>query len=150
MTAYRSISKGSSLLIISILFLGLGIWSLWFDMLVIFKVLSLIFTLLISGVLAYTFVYYARLSREVIVIDDNVLIINKKNSNLELKLDDIKEVVFNFNVPYFALTFAFTVITQSGHTYSFGFYLSKQVGFYKFMKKTLEEKNIAISRSLYL
>lgn len=150
MIAYKSKMNTFILLVFSLLFLGLGIWSLWFDMLMIYKVLSLIFTCLISAVLFYTFIYYIRSPKKAFVINDGKITIYKKETNEIYELKDIKEVSFNFNVPYWCITFTFSIIMNNGEEILIGCFISKQVKVYKMIKQILIENNIKITRDYHL
>ena len=150
MIAYKSKMNTFVLLIFSILFLALGIWSIWFEMLMIYKVLSLIFTCFISTVLFYSFIYYIRSPKEVFAIYDGKLIIYKNNTNVTYDLLDIKEVSFNFNVPYWCLAFTFSIIKYNDEEILLGLFISKKVKVYKMMKQILIDNNIKITRAYYL
>lgn len=149
MIAYKSKTNMLILLVFSALFLGLGVCSIWFDILVIFKVLSLIFTSSLSAILFYTFIYYKHSPKEVFVIDDGKLIIYNKKSYEAYELKDIKEVSFNYNVPYWSIAFAFSIIKTNGEKISIGCFINRQVKVYQTMKKILIENNINITRSYH-
>ena len=150
MIAYKSKLNIFFLLIFSILFLGLGISSIWLDVLVVYKVLSIIFTLLVSVVLFYTFVYYIRSPKEAFTINNGEITIFKTKSKVKFQLEDIKEISFNFNVPYLAITFTFSIIMNSGEKILISSFVGKQIKVYRLMKKILTENNIKITREFYI
>ena len=126
MIAYKSKLNIFFLLIFSILFLGLGIWSIWFDMLVIYKVLFIIFSLFVSAVLFYTFIFYIGSPSEVIVIANGEMTIFNTKSKVTYYLNDIKEVSL------------------------IGLFINKQIKTYKKMKEILLENDIKITRTFHL
>lgn len=150
MIAYKSKLNIFFLLIFSILFLGLGIWSIWFDMLVIYKVLFIIFSLFVSVVLFYTFIFYIGSPNEVIVIANGEMTIFNTKSKVTYYLNDIKEVSFNFNVPYLAIAFTFSIIKNNGEVSLIGLFINKQIKTYKKMKEILLENDIKITRTFHL
>lgn len=150
MIAYKSKLSIFFLLIFSFLFLGLGISSIWLDILVVYKVLAIIFTLFVSVVLFYAFIYYMRSPKEAFVISNGEITIFKTKSKVTYQLEDIKEVSFNFNVPYLAITFTFSIILNSGEKILIGSFVGKQIKVYRLMKNILTENNIKITRDFYI
>ena len=137
------------MLIFSILFIGLGIWSIWFDILVVYKVLSVIFTLFVSVVLFYTFIYYMRSPKEVIKITNDEITIFKNKFNITYRIKDIEKVSFNFNVPYLTIAFTFSITKKNGENILVGLFVAKKIKLYKFMKEIFIDNNIEIIRTFH-
>lgn len=150
MIAFKSKMNTISLLFYSIIMLGIGIWSIWFDMLMIYKVISLIFNSLISAILFCTFIYYIRSPKEAFAIIDGKIIIYKRKFNEIYDLKNIKEILFNFNIPYWSIGFTFSIIMKNGEKIIIGCFIKKQVMVYKMMKQILIENNIKITREYHL
>lgn len=150
MIAYKSKFNMTFLLIFSVLVLGLGFWSFWFDILLVYKVLLIIFALIISAVLFYSFIYYTCSPKEAFTIKNGDITIFKTKSNITYHLKDIKEVSFNFNIPYLAIAFTFSIIKHNGEKIIIGTFVSKQIKVYRLMKKILTDNDIEITKSYYI
>ena len=55
-----------------------------------------------------------RSPREAFIINNGEITIFKGKSKVTYQLKDIKEVAFNFNIPYLAIVFAFSITMNNG------------------------------------
>jgi len=89
-------------------------------------------------------------SKEAIVVTKDEIIIISRKTKLIYQLKDIREVSFNFNVPYLAIAFTFSIVKHNGESNVIGVFISKQIRFYKLLKQILLDNNIEVTRSFYL
>jgi hypothetical protein len=91
-----------------------------------------------------------RSPREAFIINNGEITIFKGKSKVTYQLKDIKVVAFNFNVPYLAIVFAFSITMNDGEEILISSFVGKQIKVYRLMKKILMENHIEITRTFLI